>query len=758
MKTSIISLSLKAAAILLAALCAPAAQAKMSKALNDTASTGMNALDYVLQRPLGNQTFGTKHFGDHLFMSGGAGISAYGGAPTSGFRPGARGEFSIGDWVTPVHGWRVNLSAGAHSKKAGQPWKLFGSLSADYLMNFSALLRGYNPSRRVEVIGILGAEYQRVRCNGAWGNELGLRAAIQTRFNVQSNLYLYIEPRLALLAGTRFVGDGLRRFRPDFSFNLGMGYRLLSKAERMAASTPFLTDIDGHLFFGAGGGIWAFARKAASQYRHPYGFGSFFVGKYFTPTAGLRVKAEFGRIGKVPATGANRYLAMGGLDFVWNLNSAFGGYQPDQVFDMSFNFGPAIAYTNQAEAKFYPGAEASLTALFRVSPNWGIYIEPEAKIFTRKFNRQLNSGGYGPFLSVMAGLRYTFGNFKDDHADSYKEFLNANNHSLTFAVAPAKRWRGNYGKGFMAQAGFGGRFTPISSWRVTAEGELFSRSPNYVNLALGADYMFSISTSMAGFNPNRVFDLSGVIGVNGGVAHYKGGLNGLFGGHIGLHGAFRLSDALDLFIEPQLVGNTLLGKSSVGWTPEARVLVGLKYKLGAPTNPGSEGNTVPADTRNFVSIAGGPSFFSGTFFSAPRRVSGSLDASLGRWFTEVSGGRIGVAYDIISSARKNNRPHLTTLHADYMLNVTSLMDHNPGRRFHIIGILGAGIGFSDAKNAKSGLMLETGGQFRYNLPANIDIHIEPNVSFWANRVAPGYQTRAHFVCLGRVMAGLSYRF
>ena len=55
-------------------------------------------------------------------------------------------------------------------------------------------------------------------------------------------------------------------------------------------------------------------------------------------------------------------------------------------------------------------------------------------------------------------------------------------------------------------------------------------------------------------------------------------------------------------------------------------------------------------------------------------------------------------------------------------------------------------------------MFETGGQFRYNLPAGIDVHIEPIVSFYPDRVVPGYLSGAGFVATGRVMGGLSYRF
>lgn len=759
MKTDFLKNIIAGATVILAISGTQHTEARMNKALNDTASTGMNALDYRLQRPLGNPVFKHKRFGDHFFLSGGAGVSIFDNINHSGLRPGLSGEISFGDWVTPVHGWRVTINGGTRSKTAGTPWTAYGALGADYLVNFSNLLRGYNPKRRVEAIGAIGAEYRRMRQSAIWGNALGLRAALQLRFNVQDNLYLYAEPRLGLYAGTRYPDDSFHRFHYDLSFNLGMGYRLLSKRERMARSTPFYRNGESHLFFGVGGGIWAFARKATSQARHPFGFGGIYAGKYFSSTAGLRIKADFGRIDHLSdPEGANRYLASGGLDFVWNLNSAFGGYCPDDVFDMSLNFGPAVAYADKTAGKFYPGAEASLTALFRLSDNWGIFIEPEARIFTRKFNTDVNAGGYGPIISVMAGLRYSVGNFKFRHPDSYNEYLKENNSFLTFAVAPAFRFRGDYGTGASLMVGFGRRYSPISSWRVSFESDVFNSNPDFITFGVSADYLFSISTSMAGFNPDRVFDLSGLIGITGGAGEYKDSLHGLIGGRVGLHGDFRLSDALDLYLEPQAIVNNLWGAAT--WTPEMRLMVGLKYRLG------NSGNEYPSrmldaisDGRNFVSLSGGPSALSTTFLNYPHKIGGSADISIGRWFTRVSGIRAGYNLDIISTGNPDaKRPVMNTLHADYMLNVTSLMDRNPARRFHIIGVIGAGLAFSNLEDTLNGPSGEAGIQFRYNLPDNIDIHIEPNLSFYPNRTITSYASPVRMVGVARLMCGLGYRF
>ena len=99
-----------------------------------------------------------------------------------------------------------------------------------------------------------------------------------------------------------------------------------------------------------------------------------------------------------------------------------------------------------------------------------------------------------------------------------------------------------------------------------------------------------------------------------------------------------------------------------------------------------------------------------------------------------------------------------SVHADYLLNMTSLVTRDAMRRFHIIGVLGGGVSFSDAAHSRAGLMLETGMQFRYNLPFNVDVHLEPDVSFVMNRVMPNYRHSSRFSVITRVMAGASYRF
>lgn len=546
--------------------------AKMPLQLNDTVRTGFNALDHVLQRPLPTPVFENKHFGDHLFISLGVGSST--GAPKN--RPGYYFEFSIGDWVTPVHGWRINAATGRHTVRSGYDQPAFGSVSADYLVNFSSLLRGYNSSRTFEMIGGLGLEYQRIHSKGAHSNIVGFRASLQSRFNLGSGLYMYLEPRLTVYGGDRYKGmaEGKRRFRPDIGLNLGLGYRLLRGEERRSGSKPFMNVDEDHMFFGAGGGVTVFLRDAHLSSVSPSA--QVHVGKWFSSTAGLRLNGILSRYDIVSRPSKHLEASLG-LDYMWNISSAFSGYRPNDLFGLNLNLGVAAAYIEKVKAKIYPGLEASLTATFRLSPNWYIYVEPQVQLFPRSFAEGAGRRSSNAVLgSAMLGLRYTIGDFSQNFKESYEKYAKSRRYFLTVGLAPSFRLRGDYGTGIAGSVGFGKRFTPVSSWRVTGDGEIFTKSPKFGSLLLSADYLCSISTSMGGYNPDRLFDVSGVIGVSGGISYYRKKVQPIGMLKLGLHGSFRLTEALDLFIEPQL--NTVLSQST-GGMPGIRVMTGITYKL-----------------------------------------------------------------------------------------------------------------------------------------------------------------------------------
>lgn len=721
-------------------------EAKTDIRLNDTVRIGMNAIDHVLQKPLPLPKFGDDS-PSRFFMSFGGGVALTGRS----VRPGLLGEFSLGSWITPVHGWRLSLSTGVQSVNKGEKYPYYGSASVDYLMNFSSLLRGYDPTRKFELLGAVGLEYERMRIDGTWGNEFGARAALQARFNVSRSLYLYAEPRLALLHGRHFGPDNFRRFRPVMSFNVGMGYRLLSKKERHNRSSKFFNTDDSNLFFSAGGGA-TFASGHSNDYGPTFAVN---VGKWLSEVSALRLNADFCHFDR-DSKGKRRDLATAGLDYVWNICSAFGGYRPDDIFGLNLNVGMAMAYANNASDKFYPGVQASVTASFRLSPNWKLFIEPEVSYFGSNFRRDLfGNSARRPMASISAGLTYTIGEFFHNHPNSYEDYLKDGHYFLTFMAAPTHRLRGDKGNGFAAAVGFGKRFTPVSSWRITVDGELMDQARSNASLGIGADYLSSISTAMAGYNPDRLFDLSGVIGFTIGASATKGSFDAALAGKAGIHGAFRLNDALSLYLEPQMLAVRRFGDSRE-WTPEGRLMIGLTYRPGRYA--GDKTSSVKGDGRNFVSLSAGPSLNIRDFASGYKSVNGAADIAIGRRFTLVSGARLGASFDFVPSDRLSGKMTMTTIHADYMLNVTSLINRDQERRFHIIGIAGAGISFSDTDDSQAAPAFDGGVQFRYSLPCGIDLHIEPNAVATLNKVAPSYGSRSKMIVFGRVMAGASIRF
>lgn len=744
-----------------AALIATGASAKSTVTMNTEGASGFNALDHVLQKPLGNDSFPSeqKGFGKHIFIGGSIGTNIIGNDfAKSGLRPGLRLGGQLGSWFSPNYGIRLSADLGVLSRHVPRPRAWFGSIRVDWLVNLTSLSGGYDPERKFELIGAIGPEYQRVRQQGKWGNEYGLGAALQCRFNVSPSLFLFVEPRLAVLSGFRYDGShDWRRMRADFGLNIGLGYRMLSGAQRKANSTAFNQKDDDNLYFGVGAGMFDMMRNSFPNkfFKHHNPYATAHVGKYFSSTSAVQLSLGFGRYTNQRAQ--NRYLSTASLNYVLNLANAFGGYNPNQTFQVLLNAGASAGYVN---GTLYPGIDAGITGMFRLDSNWGIYIQPQMQLFTRGFARKLGTR-HAPMASVNLGIRYTIGDFSRLLPESYEAYNNDPKHwFIQMGVGGGSRLRGAYTSGAPSVSiGLGKRFTPVSSWRLSLDGVCYMKTPVAPALTVQADYLSSITTAMLGYDPDRLFDFQMVLGAFAGIANYEGPIAATYGLKGGFQAAFRLNSALQLFIEPTFHAVNAPGaRNGRLWIPEVRGLIGLKYNLGTPS--GKRGTLANApfggDRCSFISISGGPSAFSGSFSKTDMNITGALDISIGRWFSMVSGVRLTYGSDWIHRVGKLN--YVGSARVDYLLNITSLMDRTDTRRFHIIGAVGAGLAFCEQSASDFGPMTYGGIQFRYNLNNHLDLHIEPGAEFWANRVIPRPTSPHRFVMTARVALGLSYRF
>ncbi|MDE6403521.1 MAG: hypothetical protein K2K86_06910, partial [Muribaculaceae bacterium] len=371
-----------AAMLMTAAVVSPAAAQRKKTNFDGATTSGFNAMDYRLQKPLGNPTFpeDKKGFGKNFFLGFNAGGVLIGNNFSGKLNGGGTLGIRMGSWFTPVHGIRIGADAGKNTlgKDLGNTW--FKGLHAEYLLNVTNLMRGYNPERRFELIGTLGAQLQRNKYNDIWGTNYGISTSLQARFNVQPSMYLYVEPQLAVLGGAKYNSpETVNRFHANLALNVGIGYKILTGRERIKGARIFEQKDDDNMFFGLGGGLFGVLNlNPKIKNSHVRAFG----GKMFSSTSGLQFAIDHSYY----TTGTyqndcgpyNQHIIMGSVNYDLNLNNAFGGYRPTDVFQMILNVGPTVAtVTGVAPHKFHFGVQAGLMGLFRLSSNWGIYVHPQ---------------------------------------------------------------------------------------------------------------------------------------------------------------------------------------------------------------------------------------------------------------------------------------------------------------------------------------------------------------------------------------------
>ncbi|MDE7438308.1 MAG: hypothetical protein K2M93_07465 [Muribaculaceae bacterium] len=544
-----------------------------SSNVNGRESSGFNALDHVLQKPLGNPSFPEKEkgFGKHIYFGFNAGGSYINNNLFGSWRPAYTFGAHVGGWFTPVHGLRLTGNYGRASFHGGNG--TFGTVRADYMMNLSSLLYGYDPNRKFELLTGTGLMYQHTVLNGSHGNDLGLAASLQMRFNLNKSFYLFVEPEMAVLGGTGFRAESpLTHMHTELALNVGLGYRILTGRQRKAGSTRFVQSPDDNMFYGLSAGLFTFNNPDASM--SPTA--SLFIGKMFSSTSGLQLTGRYGHIHNAEYS-SHKNFGVASLDYVLNLNNAFAGYRPNTLFQVALNVGPAMAM-DQNTHSFYGGFHAGLTGTFRLSPNWGIFVSPNIYAFSNRVTEKIGVGKR-PMVAIDLGVRYTVGDFT-------RRFKN---HSFDPSES-VPRWFVNVGGGagmrfrfgthtvYDAFVGVGRRFSPISSWRVNFEyGGM--NDYDYTRFTGGIDYLTSITTAMYGYKEDRLFDLQAVAGIFGGATKLDSDMKGTFGIKAGFQANFRINRNFGVYLEPQMLA--VYGPYTneyMHWAPDARVNVGLKYQ------------------------------------------------------------------------------------------------------------------------------------------------------------------------------------
>lgn len=701
-----------------------------------------NALDHVLQRPAPARSFDAKRFGDHLFISaegGPAWMRAHDGV-IGGANRGYRAGITVGDWVTPVHGWRLGLAAGRHHGELGsQPY--FVGLSADYLMNLSSLLRDDNPSRRFELIGVVGGEVQALHRDEHhlwWAG--GLRIGLQPRLYFNRSTYLYIEPRLGMYTDALDDVKTWRHYDWQIQFMVGLGYRFNNGTGGVRIDNSlFVNDMfRNNLFAGVYGGAGMLSNTTDNLGSRVGVQGGAFIGKWFTAASGVRLQAGGGEIKEPGLT--RRWDVMVDADYLLNLNSAMNGYDPDRRIDANVALGVTGAYLTGSKRHLFPGFHAGFQGVLNVSRNVGLFIEPQVRFFSKSASRQILHNRLAMYPSVTVGVIYRtrstrgYNNAMRNLEDS---LYRVGRHAfINFSGGVFQRTRG-WVPSVVASFNFGSWFSPVSAWRLGVEAENYSSTPVYRSLSLTADYMASLSSLSGGYDPDRAVDLRAFIGLTGGAGRYNKGLQKIvWGGRAGLQAAIRLSDALDLTIEPQ--GQLLsIPDYRHAVDPEWRVLAGLTYKMGGRHQNTSKGQSIRVGDEPgvlpFVHLSFAPGFFSEGL--SGNNISWTLNGAVGGWLSQTSGLQAFIDYDFAKvTDYDEGRIRIGTVGVDYMLNITTLMTGDRSERFNLVGLAGIGLAWSNRAENSMAPALHLGLQGRWRVAPAWELTLTPSLMGWTKSV------------------------
>lgn len=212
----------------------------------------------------------------------------------------------------------------------------------------------------------------------------------------------------------------------------------------------------------------------------------------------------------------------------------------------------------------------------------------------------------------------------------------------------------------------GNQFNRLHGLRLSATYQRYSlsgRSNKYIKQAgMDLDYMFNLTSYLNGYNPSRIFSLSGTLGVGVLSSHLteQGGA-WVYKGQAGLHAAFHVRRVAEVFVEPFLAFATdQLDRS--GNPSHYDLQYGVK--AGVSVRFGREKEYLKNTTHNgnlFFEATEGLMFYNSATLAVNETMGTSCALSVGKWFDPLLGVRItGHASDYLwgsmSVASKQTRP------------------------------------------------------------------------------------------------------
>ena len=322
--------------------------------------------------------------------------------------------------------------------------------------------------------------------------------------------------------------------------------------------------------------------------------------------------------------------------------------------------------------------------------------------------------------------------------------------------------------GLSAEIGIGDWVTPEHGLRINVNGgawRIGGEKPKYMDVSL--DYLLNITAVAASgtYYTPRLFEVTGVAGVDYGWSRNEGRRENGFGIHLGLRGQLALAKYAYLYVEPRfgLIEDQVSQFTNVhGYRPHGSIYMGLGYRL-PEARLKTTGNGIHSFTDGlFFSVMGGPAFITNKYISTwGDRFGGRMTMSLGKWFDSYNALRLSANATSIYQDYSQNNLKALGMQLDYMANLNNIFGGvNPERRFWVDAVAGVSYNVSSDNKGVHHNSFGYGGGLQANLrlARGLTLSVEPRVDIYTNKYAPSTSSFDNHDITGAILAGLTYTY